>query len=290
LAPLAAFSRGTMPVLVLGETGTGKELVARQVHRLGPRADGPFVVFDCTTISDTLGLSQLFGHVRGAFTGADRDRMGPFELARGGTIFLDEIGELPPAGQAMLLRVLQEGEIVRVGESLPRKVDVWVVAATHRDLAAEVRAGSFREDLFFRLSVAEVMLPPLRERRGDVELLTDAFLARFAREYGERAVSAEVRKHLEAHPWPGNVRELEGVVHRAAALAREGTIHPEHLRLRSGAGEPPGDYHRRIEDYRRELVRDALRAAGGNRSQAARVLGITRQALSYLVKQLEIEL
>ena len=289
LEPLAAFARGTMPILVLGESGTGKELVARQVHRLSRRADRDLVTFDCTTMSESLGLSQLFGHVRGAFTGADRDRMGLFETARGGTVFLDEIGELPLAAQAMLLRVLQEGEIVRVGETLPRKVDVRVVAATHRDLRTRVEEGAFREDLYFRLAVAEIELPPLRERTGDVALLAGHFLRRLAPEYGERRLTAPARELLESHDWPGNVRELQSAVHRAAALAIDGEIRPEHFRIERSDDEPVGDYHRQVEDFRRRLVEDALAATDGNRSEAARRLGITRQALSYLVKSLGIK-
>ena len=289
LEPLPALARGRMPIVVLGESGTGKELVARQVHRLSPRSEGSFVVMNCAEISESLVLSKLFGHVRGAFTGADRDRMGIFETARGGTVFLDEIGDLPLHAQGMLLRVLQEGEVVRVGESLPRTVEVRVVTATHRDLETMVEEGRFRQDLYFRLRVAVVELPPLRDRGDDVLLLAEYFLRRLAPEFGRRKLSREARRRIRAHPWPGNVRELEGQMEVAAALAVDGTIRPEHLRLPEEAAEPTGDYHRQIEDLRRRLVSEALKATDGNQAEAARRLGLTRQALSYLVRKLEID-
>ncbi|HEX9671526.1 MAG TPA: sigma 54-interacting transcriptional regulator, partial [Thermoanaerobaculia bacterium] len=235
-------------------------------------------------------------HVRGSFTGADRDRAGVFETAQGGTVFLDEIGDLPPAAQGMLLRVLQEGEVRRVGESLARKVDVRVVAATHRDLAARVRDGSFREDLFYRLKVASVELPPLRARGDDVLLLAEHFLAKQAAPEPAPALSPAARTALRAHRWPGNVRELGNVLAVAVALAGGGPILPEHLELPAAAGagdgasataaDGPSDYHRRVDAFRRKLVADALAAEGGNRAAAARRLGLSRQALSYLARQL----
>jgi transcriptional regulator with AAA-type ATPase domain len=276
---------GDLPVLILGESGTGKELVARLVHRRSPRCARPFVAINCAAVSETLLLSDLFGHVRGAFTGAERDREGVFEAAQGGTVFLDEVGDLPPAAQGVLLRVVQEGEVRRVGESLPRKVDARVVAATHRDLAAMVEEGSFRQDLFFRLNVARVELPPLRHRGGDVVLLAEHLLARVAP--GARLGSA-VRHRLLRHPWPGNVRELENVLEVAAALAGGGEIRAEHLELPDAAPEPAGHYQGRVEAFRRRLVREALDASDGNQAEAARRLGLTRQALSYLVKQLRL--
>jgi two-component system NtrC family response regulator len=287
LARLARLAPTDLPLLVVGETGTGKELAARLVHRLSARSAAPLLPLNCAALSETLLLSDLFGHSRGAFTGADRDRAGVFEAARGGTVFLDEIGDLPPTAQGMLLRVLQEGEVRRVGESLPRRVDVRVVAATHRDLAAQVRAGAFREDLFFRLKVACVELPPLRDRGEDAVLLARHFLARG----GSRAprLAPAARARLLRHPWPGNVRELRNVVDVAAALAEGGAIEAEHLELpetsrRSGADA----YHQRVDALRRRLVEEALQASGGRRAEAARRLGLTRQALSYLVRQLGI--
>jgi transcriptional regulator with GAF, ATPase, and Fis domain len=282
---------------VQGESGPGKELIARLVHRESRRR-GELVAVNCAALSENLRLTDLFGPVRGAFTGADRERAGVFESAAGGTVFLDEIGDLPLAAQGTLLRVLQEGEVRRLGESLPRKVDARLVAATHRDLSAMVEAGSFRRDLFFRLSVARVELPPLRERDGDALRIADALLAELAP--GTR-LTAAARGRLAAHPWPGNVRELRNVLEVAVALSGAGggngeavrAIGPEHLELSTPGqggeeGEPAGDYHARIEAFRIRLVREALTASGGNRAEAARTLGLTRQALSYLVKQLRL--
>jgi len=280
---------GDLPVLVHGETGTGKELVARRVHAASRRAGGPFLPVNCAALSETLLLSDLFGHVRGAFTGADRDRTGVFESARGGTVFLDEVGDLPLHAQGVLLRVLQEREVRRLGESHARRVDVRVIAATHRDLGRRVSEGAFRQDLYYRLRVGHVRLPPLRERGDDVLRLAAHFLAR--RAGPAPRLSAAARGELARHSWPGNVRELENVLEVAAALAEEGEIHPEHLDL-AGAARPleaaAGDYHQRVEDFRRRLVEEALAAAGGRRAEAARKLGLTRQALSYLVRQLGI--
>ncbi|HLE84193.1 MAG TPA: sigma 54-interacting transcriptional regulator, partial [Thermoanaerobaculia bacterium] len=277
--------RGDLPVLVLGESGTGKELIARLVHRRSARAARTFVAINCAALSESLLLSDLFGHVRGAFTGADRDRAGVFETAQGGTVFLDEIGDLPLAAQGMLLRVLQEGEVRRVGESLARKVDARVVAATHRALEEMVRAGSFRQDLYFRLSVARIELPPLRDRGGDVLLLADHFLGNG---HGDGPLTPEARARLRTHSWPGNVRELQNVLQVAAALAGGGEIRAEHLELPEAAPAERGDYHAQVEAYRRRLIAEALAASGGNRAEAARRLGLSRQALSYLAKQLRL--
>jgi DNA-binding NtrC family response regulator len=275
-------ARGDMPVLVLGESGTGKELVAREVHRGSERARRTFVALNCAAVAENLLLSDLFGHLRGAFTGADRDREGVFETAAGGTVFLDEIGDLPLAAQGMLLRVLQEGEIRRVGESLPRKVDARVVAATHRDLSAMVAARTFREDLFYRLKVARVELPPLRDRGGDVLALAEFFVTRFG---GSRLTPA-TRARLLAHPWPGNVRELENVLRVAVTLAGDDAIEPEHLDLPEPTGvRTESSFHAQVDAFRQRLLSEALAAAGGNQAEAARRLGLTRQGLSYLVRQ-----
>ncbi len=293
LARLEKLAPAALPILVLGESGTGKELAARLVHRLSPRARAPFLPVNCAALSETLLLSDLFGHVRGAFTGAERDRSGVFETAQGGTVFLDEIGDLPPSAQGMLLRVLQEGEVRRVGESLARKVDVRVVTATHRDLAGMVRTGSFREDLYYRLKVASVLLPPLRDRGDDVLLLARHLLGRLAGPAAPPALSAAAQARLLAHSWPGNVRELGNVLAVASALAGGGPILPEHLDLPAPAGRPendaaegPSEYHRRLDAFRRTMVAEALAEAGGNRAKAARRLGLSRQALSYLARQL----
>ncbi|HSL83108.1 MAG TPA: sigma 54-interacting transcriptional regulator, partial [Thermoanaerobaculia bacterium] len=283
---------GDLPVLVLGESGTGKELVARLVHRRSPRAAKAFVAVNCAALSETLLLSDLFGHVRGSFTGADRDRAGVFETAQGGTVFLDEIGDLPMSAQGMLLRVLQEGEVRRVGESLARTVDARVVAATHRDLQAMVAEGTFRQDLYFRLNVARVELPPLRDRGRDVALLAEHFLGNGEGDGdGARRLTAEARGRLLAHPWPGNVRELQNVLQVASALAGGGTVEARHLELPEATAPGPapnGDYHARVEAYRRRLLEEALAASGGNQAEAARTLGLSRQAMSYLVKQLRL--
>src|SRR5882724_10422893 len=289
LERLSQLAPRELTVLVLGETGTGKELAARLVHRASPRAKGPFVAVNCAALGESLLLADLFGHVRGAFTGADRDRAGVFETAQRGTVFLDEIGDLPAVAQGMLLRVLQEGEVRRVGESLPRRVDVRVVAATHRDLAAAVAAGSFRGDLFYRLKVGSVLLPPLRERGGDVLLLADHFLARQRGPGFLPLLSRQARERLLAHRFPGNIRELENVLAVAAALAGGGTIEPAHLDLPEPAAAPEGgDYHRQVEEFRRQRVVAALAATAGNQAEAARLLGLSRQALSYLVRQFKL--
>jgi len=296
-------------VLIRGESGTGKELAAREIHRASARAHGPFVAVNCAALAESLQLSDLFGHVRGAFTGADRDRVGVFEAARGGTVLLDEIGDLPLGAQGLLLRVVQEGEVRRLGESLPRRVDVRVLAATHRDLERAVAGGTFREDLFYRLKVGAVDLPPLRERGDDVLQLADLFLSRHPLAPPPR-LAAATRARLLDHAWPGNVRELENVLRLAAALAAGGIIQPEHLELpqpdesalsqdaaaanRSGESDATapiaaaggGSYHQQVESLRRQLVADAIAAAAGNHAEAARRLGISRQALSYLVRQL----
>jgi DNA-binding NtrC family response regulator len=307
VARLARVATADIPVLIRGESGTGKELAAREIHRASARAHGPFVAINCAALAESLQLSDLFGHVRGAFTGADRDRVGVFEAARGGTVLLDEIGDLPLGAQGLLLRVLQESEVRRLGESLPRRVDVRVLAATHRDLERAVAGGTFREDLFYRLKVGAVDLPPLRERGDDVLQLADLFLSRHRPPPPPR-LAAATRDRLRAHSWPGNVRELENVLRLAAALGGGGVIQPQHLELpRAAESAPPADtaaasyrsgesgamppaaagsYHQRVEGLRRHLVVEAIAAAAGNHAEAARRLGISRQALSYLVRQL----
>ncbi len=279
------FARGALPVLVLGESGSGKELVARRIHDRGTRAGQPFVAVNCAATTETLLSSDLFGHARGAFTGADRERRGVFETAHGGTVFLDELGDLPLSAQGMLLRVLQEGEVRRLGESLPRRVDVRVICATHRDLAAMTRRGEFRQDLYYRLKVATVSLPPLRERGDDVLLLGRRFLA--AWRPGLR-ISPAARDVLLRHDWPGNVRELRNVLEAAAALCDGELLLPEHLDLPAGTAARRGaaNYHLEVDALRRRLIEESLAASGGRRAEAARRLGLSRQALSYLLRQL----
>jgi len=294
---LTRFAAQTVTVLVLGPSGSGKEAVARAVHRLSPRASGPFVAVNVPAIPAALLESELFGHARGAFTGAERDRRGLLEEAAGGSIFLDEVGDLASPLQAKLLRALQEREIRRVGENRPRPIDVRVVSATSRDLAERVEAGEFREDLFYRLHVAVLRLPPLRERGRDALLLARHFLDAFAREYGRGrlTLTPEAAAGILAYPWPGNVRELQNAVSQAAALCdADGCVAPGLLpeRVRHGSERtpeaPPGDYRTRIDAHRRDVIADALGRAGGNRTRAARQLGLSRQALHYLMRELRI--
>jgi transcriptional regulator with PAS, ATPase and Fis domain len=292
-ALVAVAARSHATVLVSGETGTGKELVARAVHRESPRRSGPFLAVNCASFPDTLLESELFGHVRGAFTGAERDREGVLESAHGGTLFLDEVAETSGLFQAKLLRALQEREVRPVGGTRPRPVDVRVIAATNRDLLREARAGRFREDLYYRLAVFTIHLPPLRERPRDVIPLARHFLRLHGAREGKpgAALAPEAERLLLAHRWPGNVRELENEVQRALALAESGQpLGPEHfserLALVSGLTEPvdsriePGDTLRdtlgRIEAF---LIRRALDAHGGRRTTTAQALGLTREGL-----------
>ncbi len=276
-----------LSVLVLGETGTGKEALAREVHRLSGRP-GRFVPVNVAALTETLLESELFGHARGAFTGAERDRAGLVEESSSGTLFLDEIGEMALPLQAKLLRVLQEREVRRLGEVRERKVDLRVVAATHQDLAARMKAGSFREDLYFRLAQVVVRLPPLRERPRDLARLLEGALG------GEATLTARARSRLLSHPWPGNVRELLSAVEAAVALAAPGrTIDVGHLPPAVRGEEPApgartgrGRYFDGVDDARRRLVREALSETDGNRTAAARLLGLSRQSLLYEMKKL----
>src|SRR5512145_1396782 len=273
-------------VLIQGESGTGKELVARAIHQSSPRAAGPFVAVDCGAIAEVVLESELFGHARGAFTGAQAMRRGLFEEANGGTLFLDEIGDVGPNLQARLLRALQEGTIRRVGTNETIPVDARVVAATHRDLEAAVKQGRFREDLFYRLNVVTIRIPPLRERREDVPLLAEHFAAKHGRGEGA-AVSAEVRAILQAHDWPGNVRELENVIARALALNPSGVVVPADLpdRIRGGASEParglplPAGFRPTLDELGRRYAALVLGECGGNKTRAAELLGIDRKTL-----------
>jgi two-component system response regulator AtoC len=291
---LQRFAPQPVTVLVLGESGSGKEAAARAVHTLSPRASGPFVSVNVPAIPATLLESELFGHVRGAFTGADRDRRGLLDEASGGTIFFDEIGDLSLPLQAKLLRSLQEREVRRVGENRGRAVDVRVVSATSRNLAREVEAGRFREDLFYRLHVATIALPPLSERGRDAILLARYFLDRYGKEFGRGLLrlTPEAQAALLAHRWPGNVRELQNAICQAAALAeKDGAVSADLLPPAVRRAARPGvetDYRSRVAAHRRRLVREALERSGGNRSRAARDLGLSRQALLYLIKELGV--
>jgi len=294
-------------VLLLGETGTGKEQAARAIHQWSPRAARPFLAVNCSVLSGEMAVAELFGHERGAFTGADRRRAGRFELADGGTLFLDEVAELPAGAQAMLLRVLQEGAFERLGGSSTLHVDVRVIAATHRDLEAQVAAGRFREDLFFRLGVFPVRLPPLRERPGDVLLLAGHLLGRLRERLGMPGLTLgeDAVPRLEAHRWPGNVRELRNVLERAAILAGGGVIQARHLELGEAspaagdvaAAEPAGipEGYRLPEDIRpleraqALVILEALRESGGRlagRGGAAQRLRVPPSTLASAIKRL----
>ena len=283
-----------LTALIQGETGTGKELVARAIHVNGPRRKAAFVSENCAALPETLLQSELFGHVRGAFTGAERERRGLIEQSDGGTLFLDEIGDMSSSMQAQLLRVLQEGEVRRVGGDRPVPVDVRFLAATHRDLAAEAAAGRFREDLMYRLQVLVVPLPPLRERPGDVPLLCDHFLERIARERGRapRGIDPRLLTLFEEYSWPGNVRQIENTLRRLAVLAGEGRLTPAVLALdpvldrtirreERSAPEPVLS----LQAHAREQIVEALRAASGNRTRAARMLGISRATIHRKIKE-----
>jgi DNA-binding NtrC family response regulator len=274
-------------VLISGESGTGKEVVARFIHALSDRSDGPFVSINCGALPENLLESELFGHVKGSFTGAVRDKDGLFVAARGGTFFLDEVGEMSPATQVKLLRALQEREVIPVGATEPVTVDVRIVAATNRDLEEEIRRGSFRGDLYYRLNVITLHLPPLRDRADDVPLLADYFLKSFAEQRGQEppSLSEETRGVLQSYDWPGNVRELENALERAAVLSNGGEIKPGTLPDRLTAQKaaplvsdrlPPNP---QLEIIERAYIHWVLQAEGGNKTRTAEVLGIDPSTL-----------
>jgi DNA-binding NtrC family response regulator len=281
-------------VLITGESGTGKEVIARAIHRASPRGGKAFVGINCAAIPEALLESELFGHVRGAFTGASSDKTGLFEAANGGTILLDEIGELPLGLQAKLLRVLQESEIRRVGDQKTRRVDARVLAATARDLEAEVRAGRFRDDLFYRIHVVVIELPPLREREDDIAPLSRHFAARLAQRLGRPlSLSDDAIAWLEQQPWPGNVRELENAIERAAVLTNHEILSPADFRIEplptphspdSGEkGVGSGTLREATERAEREAIIEALKATDGNRRAAAQRLGVSLRTLFYKI-------
>jgi DNA-binding NtrC family response regulator len=284
-------------VLIQGETGTGKELVARSIHYNGPRKEKPFVAQNCAALPEGLLESELFGHKKGAFTGAVADKKGLFELAHKGTIFLDEIGDTPLPLQVRLLRVLQEGEIRRLGEGVPLKVDVRVIAATHRDLKAEMEAGRFREDLYYRIRIFPIPLPPLRERKGDIPLLTEHFLKKYSQRLGKECrISPECLSFLDTYTFPGNVRELENEIARAMTLAPDrGSISSEYLSdaVRQVPEKSPsfkeGSVQALTGNLERTLVREALAACQGNRTRAAQKLGLSRRGLLNKIKRYGLE-
>jgi len=281
LATSAAHSDA--PLVIYGESGTGKEILASAVHRISQRGNGPFIKVNCAALNDNLLESELFGHVKGAFTGADYSRTGRFEAASGGSIFLDEVGDLPLATQTKLLRVLQEKEIERVGDHRPVKIDVRIIAATHKDLQQLIREGLFREDLYYRIGVIPVFLPPLRERMADIPLLVEAFIKRIG-ERTNKEISGITRSGMDLllqYGWPGNIRELMNVIEYAFVLCPGGMIEPRYLpqHLRDGVN-PAGRRQRApahvYQDSRRRQLVEALEATGGNQTKAARLLGVSR--------------
>jgi DNA-binding NtrC family response regulator len=278
-------------VLIRGESGTGKELIARALHYASPRAAGPLVKVNCAALAESLLEAELFGHEKGAFTGAVASRKGRFELADGGSIFLDEIGDLPPHLQVKLLRVLQEREFERVGSSRPIKVDVRLLAATHRNLEALVREGRFREDLYYRINVVTIALPPLRERREDLPPLIEHFLRVFAGKNGKtvRGLTREAREALLRYDYPGNIRELENVMERAVVLTRDDVIGVEDLPLALEAPAPASGEDAgliaAVEGLERRMIREALAKADGTQTRAAGLLGISERVLRYKLKK-----
>jgi two-component system NtrC family response regulator len=290
MAGRVAASRAT--VLIQGESGTGKELLARLIHNLSPRSEKPMIAVNCGAIPETLLEAELFGHEKGAFTGATGRRIGRFEEADGSTLFLDEVGEIPPPVQVKLLRFLQEREFQRLGGNQTIRADVRVISATNRDLEARIREGAFREDLFYRLNVVVMSIPPLRERKADIPLLTEHFLKRYARENGKAidGLSREAKDLLLKYDYPGNVRELENIIERAVVISRGPVISVEDLPFQERA---PGNGTERsgslmkdsVEALEQRLIEDAMRQVNNNQSRAADLLGISERMLRYKLKK-----
>ena len=291
-------SRTDVSVLLLGESGTGKELVAKSIHQNGARRDRPFVTIDCGAIPEPLLESELFGHRKGAFTGAIADKRGLFEEAQGGTVFLDEIGEMPLNLQVKLLRVLQEGQFMRLGDNTPRQVDMRVIAATNRDLARMVEDGTFREDLYFRINIVPIKLPPLLERREDIPLLVNHFLEEASRRYGQSQprLSKDVYSYFHQYPWPGNIRELKNTIERLLVLSDDEEITADDLpdeikHVRAVAGSlsfslPEDGID--LEEVEKEIIRQALEKNGHNQSRTAKYLNITRNTLIYRMQKFNL--
>jgi Nif-specific regulatory protein len=282
-------------ILILGESGVGKELVAKAIHYNSINANGPFVMFNCAALPESIIESELFGHEKGAFTGADKTRKGRFEEADGGTIFLDEIGELSLPMQAKLLRVLQERTFERVGENRPIKVDIRVIAATNKDLLKMVKEGTFREDLFYRLNVFPIMLPPLRDRGSDIIILAEHFVSHFVKQFNKeiKRISTPVQEMLLAYSWPGNVRELENVIERAVILSEDNVIHGYNLPLSLQTPILSSTTFKsglcaRIDSVEYEMITESLTNHKGNISAAAEELGLTRRMLSLRLSKFGI--
>jgi two-component system response regulator PilR (NtrC family) len=306
---IAKVARSMAPVLVRGESGTGKELVARAIHACSHRSDGPFVAVNCSAIPETLLEAEFFGAKKGSYTGASADREGYFQAARGGTLFLDEIGDLPLPMQSKLLRAIQERQVRPLGSTQEDAVDVRIVSATHRDLGADVQGGRFRQDLFYRLNVIEIAVPPLRERREDLPALCEALLTRIAQEAGMPAphLSQNVVEQLQAHPLPGNVRELENLLHRALALSDGSQLQVDFVApavptATTAGGEPPatlpepgpaapvlpGDLQTYLDQQEREILVKTLRETNFNRTAAAQRLGLSLRQIRYRIARLAI--
>jgi PAS domain S-box-containing protein len=293
---ISSAAQSEAPVIIYGESGTGKELIASAIHKMGPRRKGSFIKVNCAALSESLLESELFGHVKGAFTGADRTRVGRFEAANGGDIFLDEIGDLPLSTQVKLLRVLQEKEIEKVGDHRPISIDVRILAATNQDLSILMEEGRFREDLYYRIGVIPIHLPPLRERREDVPLLIEAFINRIHLKADKpiSGMSREALNLLFSYDWPGNVRELINVIEYSFVLCHEGEIMPNHLPARVTGKQPSVAPRRRAvkkqnDEAERKRILEALAATGGNQSKAAEILGISRVTLWKRLKAYDIQ-
>jgi DNA-binding NtrC family response regulator len=283
-------SQHEYPVLILGESGTGKELVAKSIHYSGIRKERPFAPVDCSSLVPTLIESELFGYVKGAFTGAMQSKQGLLEAAQGGTLFLDEIGDMPVDLQAKLLRALQEREVKPVGSTERRHINIRIIAATNRDLESAIRTGAFRQDLYFRLNVVQIKLPPLRERKSDIQLMVISFLEKFSDPHGPpRAISDDAMRRLIAYDWPGNVRELENAIERAVAMGSGPVVHvgdlPSSLHYPSSERVPDKDELLPMEELERRAILRTLRETGGDKLAAARMLGIGKTTLYRKLKQ-----
>lgn len=297
IARLRQIAPTSASVLITGESGTGKELVAKAIHNNGPRRYKPFVPLNCAALSENILESELFGHIRGAFTGADRERKGWFEHANGGTLFLDEVGDIPLSTQVKLLRAIETGEIVRVGTNEPIKVNVRLISATNRDLNEAITAGTFRQDLYHRIKVVSVRLPALRERRDDIPLLIDYFLKDFNASYGKtvKSITPAVRKALTAHSWPGNVRELKNVIESMVVIDSDDILDTDDLTddLQSAspatagtnASEPSHLVGHSLEEVEKHYIAETLKQTGGNREETARLLGIGERTLYRKLKE-----
>lgn len=294
---VSLISDSGVSVLITGETGTGKELVAKEIHSLSSRRDMPFITINCGAIPEGLIESELFGHAKGSFTGAVKDRVGKFLAANGGTLFLDEMGDLPPLMQVKLLRALQEKEITPIGSNESKKIDVRVIAATNKNLEEEIANGNFRSDLYYRLNVFHLYLPPLRDRGADIVLLTDYFIKKYSEKSSVQVVRIDTASidMLTAYHWPGNVRELENCIERACLLADDGVIHSHHLppsiQMKSveKRGKKRGKFEALVRAYEMELITDTLKDTGGNQTNAAKLLGTTKRVIQYKISQYGID-